>query len=231
MNRTVVDQPQNGTLNQIQLGDTAVTYTPNAGFIGTDTFTYRSFDGFGFAPTLNTITVTVEQRPVLEARCLGRRATIVGTNGADALTGTPGADVIALLAGNDSVASGAGSDSACGGGGNDSLLGGSGNDRLTGDSGNDRLTGESGRDRLSAGSGRDRLSGGSGNDRLTGDEGNDRITTGPGRNVVSAGSGNDVVSARNGSRDRINCGSGRRDTVTADRVDRLTRLRARTALS
>ena len=222
VNRTVVDQPQNGTLNQIQLGDTAVTYTPNPGFRGTNTFTYRSFDGFGFAPTLNTITVTVEQRPPVEARCSGRRATIVGTNGADALTGTPGADVIALLAGNDSVASGAGSDSACGGGGNDRMLGGSGNDRLAGDSGNDRLTGESGRDRLSAGSGRDRLSGGSGNDRLTGDEGNDRITTGPGRNVVSAGSGNDVVSARNGSRDRINCGSGRRDTVTADRVDRLT---------
>ena len=222
--RSIDDQPTNGSVNLAQPGDTAATYTPNPGFVGTDTFTYHPFDDFGFGPTSSTITVTVlPQTIVPPPTCFGRPATIFGTNGIDALIGTAGADVIALLGGNDSARSGAGSDFVCGGLGNDRVRGGSGNDRLLGEAGADRLTGDSGNDRLGGGSSGDRLSGGAGNDRLTGNSGNDRITTGKGRNVVSAGAGNDVVSARNRRRDRINCGPGRRDRVTADRVDRIRR--------
>lgn len=190
VNRTIVDQPANGTVNFPQLGETSATYTPNAGFAGTDTFTYRSFDDFGFAPTTNTVSVNVV-RPV----CAGRSAGIVGTGAANVLTGTAGADVIAALGGDDSVRSGRGSDFVCAG---------DGNDRVLGENGNDRLFGQAGRDTLLGGRGNDRLNGGSG------------------RNIYSAGSGNDIVSARNGARDRINCGSGRRDRATVDRRDRVS---------
>lgn len=190
VNRTIVDQPANGTVNQPHLGETSATYTPNAGFAGTDTFTYRSFDDFGFAPTTNTVSVNIV-RPT----CSGRAAGIVGTATANVLTGTAGADVIAALGGDDSVRSGRGSDFVCAG---------DGNDRVLGENGNDRLFGQAGRDTLLGGRGNDRLNGGSG------------------RNIYSAGAGNDIVSARNGARDRINCGPGRRDRATVDRRDRVS---------
>lgn len=37
-----------------------VTYTPNPGFLGTDTFRVRSFDEFGFGNRTGTITITVQ---------------------------------------------------------------------------------------------------------------------------------------------------------------------------
>jgi hypothetical protein len=37
---------------------------------------------------------------------------------------------------------------------------------------------------------------------------------------MGAGAGNDTIHARNGRRDTIDCGAGR-DTVWADRIDRL----------
>ena len=55
-------------------------------------------------------------------------------------------------------------------------------------------------------------------DVICGLDGNDRIRPAAGRDAVYAGPGNDVVSSRDGTRDRIVCGSGR-DAVTADRVD------------
>ncbi|EER60540.1 putative outer membrane adhesin like protein [Acidovorax delafieldii 2AN] len=43
--------------------DGSFYYTPNAGFIGTDTFTYSAFDGFGTPPVTVTITVTPPLAP------------------------------------------------------------------------------------------------------------------------------------------------------------------------
>jgi uncharacterized delta-60 repeat protein len=63
-------------------------------------------------------------------RCLGRRATVVGTRKADELTGTPRRDVIAALGGNDEVRGLGGSDLICGGRGRDRLLGGPGRDLM-----------------------------------------------------------------------------------------------------
>jgi hypothetical protein len=51
--------------------------------------------------------------------CLGKRATIVGTTGANRLRGTKRADVIAALGGNDSVDALGGNDLVCGGPGFD----------------------------------------------------------------------------------------------------------------
>jgi Ca2+-binding RTX toxin-like protein len=64
------------------------------------------------------------------SRCLGHRATIVGTQGTDELTGTPRRDVIAALGGKDKVRGLGGADLICGGKGRDSLYGGAGRDRI-----------------------------------------------------------------------------------------------------
>lgn len=63
-------------------------------------------------------------------RCLGHRATIVGTGGRDELTGTQRRDVIAALGGKDKVRALGGADLICGGKGRDELFGGPGRDRV-----------------------------------------------------------------------------------------------------
>jgi hypothetical protein len=52
-------QPQHGSAGT---DGTTVTYTPHAGFVGTDTFDYTVVDGKGGADT-GTVTVTVNERP------------------------------------------------------------------------------------------------------------------------------------------------------------------------
>jgi uncharacterized delta-60 repeat protein len=63
-------------------------------------------------------------------RCLGKRATIVGTAAAEKIVGTPGRDVIAALGGADQVRALGGNDLICGGKGRDSLFGGGGRDKI-----------------------------------------------------------------------------------------------------
>jgi Ca2+-binding RTX toxin-like protein len=130
------------------------------------------------------------------------------TDGDDLLNGTPARDVI------------------CG------LLG---NDRINGLAGNDSLWGDAcgaiARARRETGAyaaqapaeGNDTLSGGSGNDDLHGSGGGDRIIGGKGRDRLFGGAGNDLLSARDGKRDRLDCGPGRKDRATVDRKDRVKR--------
>ncbi len=54
----ITEEPQNGTADQELAGD-PVTYTPNAGFVGVDTFEIGSFDEFGFGGDQGTVVVTV----------------------------------------------------------------------------------------------------------------------------------------------------------------------------
>ena len=63
-------------------------------------------------------------------RCLGKRATIVGTAKKDKLRGTSHRDVIAALGGADEVRGLAGPDLICGGKGSDKLFGGAGKDKV-----------------------------------------------------------------------------------------------------
>lgn len=65
-----------------------------------------------------------------KVRCLGHKATIVGTQGPDKLLGTPRRDVIAALGGKDEVRGLSGADLICGGKGKDKLLGGAGRDKI-----------------------------------------------------------------------------------------------------
>jgi Tol biopolymer transport system component len=165
---------------------------------------------------------------------------LVGGLGDDRILGGAGRDDITGNPDDDRLEGGADADRVFGDSGNDSVFGGSGNDRLHGVGGNDRVSGSSGRDRINGGAGRDRIGGGSSGDRIAGDQGNDRISGnsgadnikgnsgadringGSGGDRLSGGIGNDRISARDGRRDRITCGKGR-DSVTADRSDRVSR--------
>ena len=87
--------------------------------------------------------------------CDGRLATIVGTNGDDAITATDGDDVVVGLMGRDEIALLGGDDVACGGRGGDHLIGGSGDDHLEGNRGNDLIEGNGDTDTARGGPGTD----------------------------------------------------------------------------
>jgi uncharacterized delta-60 repeat protein len=101
---------------------------------------------------------------VKKAKCGGRKATIIGTNGRDKLKGTRKRDVIVALGGKDTVRGLGGNDLVCGGAGKDKLVGGTGKDKLLGQGGKDLLKGGAGRDKLIGGAGKDKLVGGPGKD-------------------------------------------------------------------
>jgi Ca2+-binding RTX toxin-like protein len=103
------------------------------------------------------------------------------------------------------------------------LRGGAGPDVLDGRGGNDSLFGLAGDDRLLGGLGNDRLFGGPGRDTLLGGLANDRLVGGLGPDTLSGGAGNDRLESRDGVRDRVSCGTGKRDVVIADRKDVVAR--------
>jgi Ca2+-binding RTX toxin-like protein len=138
----------------------------------------------------------------------------------NAFNGTPGADKLTGSAFGDAMVGGGGNDVLIGLGGDDCLIGDEGNDTLDGGDGDDDLRGLAGKDKVRGSAGNDNLLGGSGKDVLYGGSGNDAISGGRGVDRISAGPGKDKVNAADGKRERVNCGSGR-DTVTADRIDRL----------
>jgi Ca2+-binding RTX toxin-like protein len=127
-----------------------VVYTPAAGYVGADAFTYRASDGKGGFSTA-TVSVTVAAVPSIPPVLPEPPATydgkvFVGTNGAQNTYGTGKAD---FLDGN---------------GGNDSFWGYAGNDRLDGGDGDDRIYAGDGDDVLIGGAGDDLLDGGNGID-------------------------------------------------------------------
>ncbi len=146
----------------------------------------------------NALLVDPSGITVVPPTCLGRYATIVGTQGADAITGTSGPDVISARGGNDIVDGGGGNDLICGDGGRDRLIGGNGNDRILGGPGADVILG---------GNGADVIQGQSGNDKIDGGKGNDKLYGGPGRDILVGGKGNDLLSGGPG-RDKLRGGPG-----------------------
>lgn len=138
------------------------------------------------------------------------------TDGDDVLSGSPSVDLICGLFGNDTISGLAGDDTLFGDAcdkkakasaplkdGNDKLIGGDGNDTLFGAGGNDTLRG------------------GKGNDKLFGGAGDDKLDGGKGKNSYKAGAGNDAISARNGRKETVDCGPGKRDRATVDKNDRV----------
>jgi YVTN family beta-propeller protein len=149
--------------------------------------------------------------------CPAPPATPQPTNGNDKLTGTAGADTLCGLLGNDTLN---------GLGGNDTLFGDACGARsklaaaAAATGGNDVLNGGDGNDKLYGAGGNDTLNGGKGNDKLFGGAGNDKLIGGPGTNTYSGGSGKDSIIARNGKKETLDCGPGKKDSATVDKRDK-----------
>lgn len=126
------------------------------------------------AVAMLAVPVVPQQADAATPTCMGKKATIVGTRGADTLKGTARADVIVGLGGNDTIIGRGGNDRICGNGGSDTLIGGGGVDRVSGGGGNDQLVGLGGNDLLMGSNGNDVLRGGTGDDSIDGDGGIDR---------------------------------------------------------
>ena len=112
--------------------------------------------------------------------CRGKRATLVGTPGADLLKGSAGRDVIVAGAGSDRILTFGGRDLICAGRGNDRVKSGRRGDRIFAGPGADRLFGGAGSDVLRGARGRDIIRGGRGADLMVGGRGFDRCFGGPG---------------------------------------------------
>jgi Tol biopolymer transport system component len=163
--------PNHGTLGAIQgASPPTVTYTPNKGFTGTDTFQFRSRDEVAFGDR-GTATINVVSPP----KCKGKEATIfVGPGGlARTLTGTAKRDVIVGTSKKDKINAGGGNDLVCANGGADKVKGGGGKDKLYGQGGKDKLFGQAGKDKLVGGGSADKLIGGGGADTGVGGAGKD----------------------------------------------------------
>jgi Ca2+-binding RTX toxin-like protein len=106
----------NGTAGDAS--DDFVTYTPNGGFTGTDSFTYTLMDSDG-GTDVGSVTVMVGANP---------DEYLVGTNGPDTIDGMNGNDTILGRNGNDLLIGGTGNDRLFGQGGSDTMIGGDGND-------------------------------------------------------------------------------------------------------
>jgi Ca2+-binding RTX toxin-like protein len=167
-------------------------------------------------------------------RCMDKKATQVGTAGADTITGTKGNDVIVAKGGDDIVFGKGGKDIICGGGGSDIIFGQGGSDKLNGGALTDYLFGQGGNDDLIGGPDADTAgftsatggvnvdlgagrATGEGTDDLTningvfGSDHDDTIVGDDNTNFVFANAGNDNVQALGGI-DLITPGAGD-DTV------------------
>ncbi|AUT04546.1 endonuclease [Nostoc sp. CENA543] len=197
----------NGTPNNF--ADDFITYTPNTGYVGNDSFSYSISDGKGGTATAS---VSVTIKPL--------DGVILGTPGDDNLIGTNGNDIIRGLGGHDTLRGGNGDDILYGGDGNDLLDGGNGNDIVYGERGNDTLLGGNGDDILYGGDGNDYLDGGNGDDILYGGDGNDTLIGGNGNDLLVGGRGGDLFTGGNGS-DRFSLSdtrTGEFDTITDFKV-------------
>jgi Ca2+-binding RTX toxin-like protein len=65
------------------------------------------------------------------------------------------------------------------------------------------------------------VSGEDGNDALDGGAGNDKLNGGKGTDSYKGGAGDDTITSKDRVKETVDCGAGKKDRVTADRVDRV----------
>ena len=210
-------------------GDGRANSADNCADAGNGDQNDRDGDGIGAACDLDDLSPGACQNPK-RVDPSASPGPLTGTRAGDVLVGGDAADTIDGQGGDDCIEGRGGADALTGGDGRDRMRGGAGNDRanggtgddfyLRGEAGDDRLIGGAGADGLYGGVGNDRLSGGADNDYLSGGAGNDSISGGAGRNRLFGRAGNDRLRARNGTRETVDCGSGR-DTATIDANDRV----------
>jgi Ca2+-binding RTX toxin-like protein len=126
-----------------------------------------------------------------------RKCTMLGTEGDDRIVGTKKTDIVCALGGDDVVKTKGGPDVVDGANGDDTARGAKKADLLLGLKGRDKLFGSKGADRLLGGKDRD---------------------------VLKAGADNDNISARDGERDLVNGGSGKRNRARVDGKDKVQRV-------
>jgi Ca2+-binding RTX toxin-like protein len=233
---TATTAPTNGTL--VDNGDGTYTYTPNANFSGTDSFTYTISDGLG-GNSIATVNLTINE--VAEE--------IIGTPGNDILTGTEEPDIIRALAGNDIIQGLGGDDLIFGDEGDDRIDGGAGNDTMNGGAGNDTYTVDSTGDVVieTVGNGNNDLvrssvswtlgdnvesltllgtaplngTGNALNNRILGNSAANTLTGNDGNDTLDGKGGNDILLGGNGV-DRIIGGAGNDQITSGARGDDLS---------
>ncbi len=136
---TLGTAPSHGTFS-LNPTTKAITYTPTAGFVGTDTFTYTVTDDRG-ATDSATVTVNV----LAPGSSTGFVRLGDGNDVISYARNTSGV-IVQAQGGDDSVTGSAFNDSINGGTGTDLIRGGAGNDTITGGAGFDRLQGGTGND-------------------------------------------------------------------------------------
>ena len=152
--------------------------------------------------------------------CMGRPATLVGTQAADVIKGiaSSGPDVIVTLGGDDTVLAGDGNDIVCSGSGDDTVSGMRGKDAIRAGDGDDAVGGGYNSDVLYLGRGADAYYGdarGSVNhlDIVYGQDGRDQIDTDlDSPMIVHGGSGGDWIRAYSRWSDHVYGGRGA-DTI------------------
>jgi hypothetical protein len=171
--------PSHGNLSLSANGN--FTYTPYLGFVGSDSFTYNSFDSYGTeSSSPGTISLTVNDAP----------------NTYDITTlASPGQSWVVNLSASQQYAVGAVSGEKLLSGINN-VVAGSGSTTIIGNNNADVLIGGAGNDTIEAGSGNDILAGGNGVNTLVGGSGNDTF-------VFTPGSFNDTVASFNVTRDML----------------------------
>ena len=199
LSAALVSGPSSGTLSLE--ADGRFTYTPAAGFSGTDTFSYRVTDGDG-AGGVATVTINVTAATAQEGTVqLVPDATRPGTM-ALVINGTSRGDLLAVLpapGGAVEVFIGVESRGVFSPGGRIVIYAGGGNDLVLvtasaaggvwayGDDGNDAVHVGSGGGIAFGGAGDDALFGGTGRDLLVGGEGADRVHGLSGDDVLVGG--------------------------------------------
>ena len=179
----IVSAASSGSTSSIDQITGKVTYTPNKGFLGPDSFTYKVTDLGGADSNIATVGITVKSTsptpyplpPSCSPNDKSGGKALRGTNSDDVIVGTEAADSIQGLNGNDAINGCGASDNLNGNAGNDGIAGGTNEDNIHGNNGNDYLRGDAG------------------NDGLYGGEGDDVLVGGPGRDSFYCGSGNDKV--------------------------------------
>ena len=179
----IVSAASTGSISSIDQTTGKITYTPNRGFLGLDSFTYKVTDLSGASSNIATVGITVKSTsptpyplpPSCSPNDKSGGKALRGTNSDDVIVGTEAADSIQGLSGNDAINGCGASDNLNGNAENDGIAGGTNEDNIHGNNGNDYLRGDAG------------------NDGLYGGEGDDVLVGGPGRDSFYCGSGNDKV--------------------------------------
>jgi VCBS repeat-containing protein len=214
-----VSGPSNGSLTFNS--DGSFTYTPNAEFHGTDSFTYTVNDGTTNSALAATVTITINPETTVS---FGGGALTISTTGDDSLVVSTdgGGNVVVLVDGTPDTSFGTIAASSVtslivNGGTGDNWIDLSGvttadftsltSVSVDAGDGDDTVVGSQFNDSISGGAGADFLIGAFGDDTVDAGDGNDSILGGAGRDSVTGGAGNDTVNGQGGA-DYVVAGDG-----------------------